>query len=200
MSLRRDDPALLPQESPGGVSSTPQPRAAAPAVIDGEYAARVLRSRAEDLAQPPALAEDETDTMEVVEFRLGTEAYAIESSCLREVQHLKDLTPIPGAPPAVLGLINLRGQVILVVHVKVIFDMPDQGGDVTGKVLIVRATNDEVGFFVEAVAGVRMLNRRDLLPPLSTLTGVHASYVQGMTRDRLVLLDAARILTDERIA
>jgi purine-binding chemotaxis protein CheW len=56
------------------------------------------------------LEETQIESQSVVEFLLGVERYAIEFKYIREIQPLRDLTPLPCAPPFVLGLINVRGK------------------------------------------------------------------------------------------
>src|SRR5579859_1438162 len=70
----------------------------------------VLKARAKSLAQENKVMEGAEQHLEVVEFLLAYEKYGIESSYVREIYPLKELTPLPCTPAFVLGLINVRGQ------------------------------------------------------------------------------------------
>src|SRR5690349_9409921 len=74
----------------------------------------VLRERAKALARTPEHNHVAGNTVEIVEFLLANEHYAVESLYVQEVCPLKNLRPLPGAPPFVLGLINVRAQILSV--------------------------------------------------------------------------------------
>lgn len=159
----------------------------------------MLKERAVALARPPKRETAAAETLEVVEFMLAHEKYAIETKCLQEVHPLKDLTPLPGVPPFVLGLINVRGRIIAVINLKVFFELPGQGLTDLNKVLIVRSADVQAGFLADAVLQVRSLPRRELQTSLPTLTGIRSEYIMGVTPERTVVLNPARILDHERL-
>src|ERR1700681_1586311 len=68
----------------------------------------ILTARAVALAREPHGDETATESLTVLEFLLAYETYGIELSFVRETRPLRDLTPIPGTPPFVLGVINVR--------------------------------------------------------------------------------------------
>jgi purine-binding chemotaxis protein CheW len=87
----------------------------------------ILKARAQALA---AEKKDETaqkEFIEIVVFRLASETYGIENSFIREVYPLKDYTPLPGTPPYVLGIVNVRGQIISIIDLKKLFNLPEKG-------------------------------------------------------------------------
>ena len=88
---------------------------------------RVLRQRAAALARKPEEEKAHAEYMDVVAFLLADEKYAVEVSYVREVLRLKRLTPLPCTPPFVLGAINVRGQILSVVDLRRLFDLPEKG-------------------------------------------------------------------------
>ncbi len=80
--------------------------------------ARTLKERARALAREAAGIEEDESHLEVVEFMLAHERYALELTHIREVYPLKELTPLPGTPDFVLGIINVRGQILSIVDIK----------------------------------------------------------------------------------
>ena len=159
----------------------------------------ILRERAQELAREPKTSEVAADTLEVVEFELASEHYALPLSMVRTVSVLKELTPVPCTPPFVLGIINLRGEIHTVVDLKKFFDLPDKGITELNKIIIIHHDDMQLGILADAIRGVRHILLHDLDPAMPTLTGIRADYLRGVTRDRLVVLDAARILSDKRI-
>jgi purine-binding chemotaxis protein CheW len=147
------------------------------------------------LARQPSRGHSAGDYLQVVQFRLAHEHYGIEVKYVREVCPLKDLTPLPGTPAFILGLTNVRGQVLSIIDVKKLFDLPDKGLTDLDKVMILQARGTEMGVLADAVLGVEPVAVQEIQPSLPTLTGVRERYLQGVTRDSVVLLDAEKLLS-----
>jgi purine-binding chemotaxis protein CheW len=162
-------------------------------------AAQILRARAQALARPPERAPKTKELFEVLEFRLAEERYAVETSYVREVYPLKDLTPLPGAPPFMLGIVNVRGRILAVFDLKKFFALPEHGLTDLHRIILVRGADLEFGLLADVIVSVRNLPLESLQPSLPTLTGIRGDYLKGVTADHLVVLDLARILEDPRI-
>jgi purine-binding chemotaxis protein CheW len=161
--------------------------------------AKILRARARRLAQRPAAAEEAGSRLELLEFRLAQERYAIETHHVQEVQPLRDLTPLPATPAFVRGIVNLRGRILPVLDLKKFFDLPEAGIADLHQIVFVREADVELGLLVDVTAGVRSVAIRHLQPPLPTLTGIRAEYLRGVTDEPLIVLDLARMLSDPKI-
>ncbi len=159
---------------------------------------KILRDRARALAQAADKQEPE-GFIEVLEFLLAYERYGVESSHVREVCVLKDLTPLPGTPPFVSGIVNVRGRVLSIIDLKKFFDLPEKGLGDLNKVIILSSPEMEFGILADVILGTRRVSLNDLQPSLPTLTGIRADYLRGVTGDRLVVLDAGKVLADKRI-
>ena len=161
---------------------------------------KILRARARSLAVRGQREATSPDLfLEVVEFVLGPEHYGIESSHIREIHPLSEFTPLPCTPAFVLGLVNVRGQILSIINIKKLFDLPEKGLTDLNKVIIVHANHMELGILADAILGVRSVAVEDLQPDLPTLTGIRAEYLQGITKDSLVVLDVEKVLSDEKI-
>lgn len=161
-------------------------------------AADILRARARSLAQPPPRA-PASATVDVLEFRLAHERYAVETRFVREVYPLQELTPLPCAPPFVRGIVNVRGRILPVLDLKMFFDLPAEGLTDLHRIILLEGNDLELGLLADATVGVRTIPTDALQPSLPTLTGIRSEYLKGVTAERLVVLDAARILADPRI-
>jgi purine-binding chemotaxis protein CheW len=159
----------------------------------------ILKARARALAREPAAHEPASELIEVLQFRLADENYAIELSFIQEIYPLKALTPLPGTPPFVLGIVNVRGQVYSVVDIKKFFELPDQGLGDLNKVIIVHHNGIEFGILADVVTGVNSILLKDIQPSLPTLTGIRQEYLKGITRGQLIILDAERLLSDKTL-
>ena len=160
---------------------------------------RILRARARALARIPEQAPTQNTTLELLEFRLASERYALETRHIQEVHPLRELTPLPCTPSFVLGIVNVRGRILPVLDIKRFFGLPEQGLTDLHRIIVVRGHDLELGLLADVIVGVRKVMADSLQPTLATLTGIHAEYLQGVDKDRLVVLDLDRILSDPKI-
>jgi purine-binding chemotaxis protein CheW len=160
--------------------------------------AAVLRGRARALARVPTGEAADVHALEILEFALAAERYAVETARVREVQPLRTLTPLPGTPAFVRGIVNLRGRILPVYDLKKFFGLPEAGLTDLHRIIVVGA-DFELGLLADQVVGVRTLSRRALQPSLPTLTGIGAEFLLGVTAERLVVLDLPRILADPKL-
>ena len=162
--------------------------------------ARILRERALALAAESA---DEpmsaADSIEVVEFLLAHERYAVESVFVREVYRLENLTPLPGTPAFVLGIVSLRGEIVSIIDVRAFFDLPRTGLSDLNKVIVLESEDMAFGILADAILDVRRMPLADIQPSLPTLTGIREKYLKGIAPGRMVVLDAGKLLADEEI-
>ena len=162
-------------------------------------ARQILRVRAQALARPPERAAVTEASLELLEFRLVRESYALETRYVREVYALKNLTPLPCTPQFVLGIVNVRGRIVPVLDLKKFFDLPEQGLTDLHRIILVKGDDLELGLLADVIVGVRTIPVDSLQPSLPTLTGIRADYLKGVTSERLVVLDLERILADPKI-
>jgi purine-binding chemotaxis protein CheW len=168
-------------------------------IADASGALGILRARARALACPAQSANADRTSLEVLEFSLASERYALETRHVQEVYPLKNLTALPCTPPFVRGIVNVRGRVTAVIDIKKFFDLPDQGLTDLHRVILVRGGDLEFGILADAIVGVRQVPLDGLQALLPTLTGIRAEYLKGVTAERLVVLDLDRILADPKI-
>jgi Chemotaxis signal transduction protein len=160
---------------------------------------KILKARARALARETERDDVNGESVEILEFSLAYENYGVESSFVREVYPLKSFTQLPGTPPFVLGIVNVRGQVYSVVDLKKFFDLPDKGLSDLNKVIIIHNPVLEFGILADAIAGIRSIRISEIQSSLPTLTGIRQDYLRGVTRERLVVLDAAKLLADKTL-
>lgn len=157
-----------------------------------------LKARAIALAREPE-SQQASAGLEVIEFGIAHERYAVETAYVFEVHPLEELTPLPCTPSFVAGLINVRGRIVAVIDIRKFFDLPEPGIADAHRVIVVHLGEIEVGLLADAVAGVRSIPVAAIQSSLPTLTGVREEYLKGVTSEQLVILDVPRILTDQKI-
>jgi purine-binding chemotaxis protein CheW len=160
---------------------------------------KILQARARALACKPKSCQADGAAIEVIEFRLAKERYAVERDYVREVYPLKEMTPVPCTPAFMLGVVNVRGQMVPVIDIKKFFDLPETGITDMHRVIILHAADVEVGVLADADIGARSIPLTSIQASLPTLTGIRAQYLKGVSDPHTVILDAARILADPKI-
>lgn len=160
---------------------------------------QILRERAKMLAIEATTEDAGDEKIEIVEFMLSGEWYGIESHFIREVYPLKEFTSIPCTPAFVLGVINIRGQVVSIVDIGRFFELPRQGVTDLNRVIVLKSGALEFGILADDILGMRRVSMQEVQESLPTLTGIRAEYLKGVTPDRVTVLDAGRILADKKL-
>lgn len=166
---------------------------------DAETTRRILKARAQVLGQTTVQPGNTSEHIEVVEFVLAQEHYAVESQYVRDVYPLEQLTPLPCTPAFVLGIVNLRGEILSLIDIKKFFDLPEKGLTDLNKVIVLESGTMRFGILADLIIGVHTISLAEIQSSLPTLTGIREDYLKGVTVDRKVILDAGKLLTDEAI-
>ena len=145
-------------------------------------AQEVLRQRAESLAQA---GEDAVtvETAGLLLFRLGEEWYAVTIDRVREILNEYEVTRIPRVPDFILGVINVRGEIVSVTDIATLMHVPsrvevDFSGELPSAIIVANEqcvsaiVVDEIGDIVEIV-------QESIEPPLSTLDKSQGEYISG---------------------
>jgi purine-binding chemotaxis protein CheW len=162
-------------------------------------ALKILKVRARMLARKPLEQEQPSgDLLAVTEFLLAHERYALEFRFIREICPLKELTPLPCTPPFVLGIINLRGQILSVIDFRRYAGLPVKGITELNRVVILKSGDMEFGVLADEILGMRTIPRREMRQqPFQT--GILAHFIMGIAPDGCIVLDGEKILADRKI-
>jgi purine-binding chemotaxis protein CheW len=159
----------------------------------------ILKERAARIARAPDRAEAAGERIEVVEFLLMSERFAVESKFVREICPLKEISLLPCVPPFVAGIMNVRGRIVPVVDIRRFFEFPLKGLTDMDRVLVLASGDSEFGILADAIHGTGHIYAERLQSSLPTLTGIREEYLKGVTGDGVVVLDGAKLLSDGRI-
>lgn len=159
----------------------------------------LLRERAKKLARLPEQVTDDKLAVEVIEFQLAHERYGLESSYVREVYPLKELTLVPCTPAFVLGIVNIRGQILSVIDLKRFFGLPERGLTDLNRVIVLHEHGMEFGILADMIIGSRTIFAEDVQTDLPTVAGLPRQYLWGVTAEGMNVLHASQILRDQGI-
>ncbi len=135
-----------------------------------------------------------------VTFHLESEKYGIKVMQVQEVLRMTEIAPVPGAPHYVLGIINLRGNVVTVIDTRRRFGLPDVENDDETRIVIIEANNNVVGILVDSVAEVVDLKMSEIETAPNVGNDESSKYIQGVSsreNELLILVDVNKLLSDE---
>jgi purine-binding chemotaxis protein CheW len=167
--------------------------------LSPEGARAVLEERARDLARVPSQAPSAAEVIAVVVFALGDERYALETSAVREVLRLGDITPLPETPAFLLGITNLRGHILPLFDLRQFFGVPAQEPTAEARVMVLGQERHEFGILADAVLEVARLRNDEVLAAPDSLPSSAREFARGVTEGALIVLDGAVLLKDSRL-
>jgi purine-binding chemotaxis protein CheW len=138
-------------------------------------------------------------------FTLGDEHFAMEIGKVREVLDYTNITRVPRMPTYLRGVINLRGNVVPVVDLRLTLGMTAVEKTVDTCIMIVEASANgtlvHVGMLADAVQEVIDIDPGQIQPPPRLGTRLDVDFIKGMGHRGddtfLVILDIDRVLSDE---
>lgn len=160
---------------------------------------QVLRERARALAATSLARSDEKCRFDIIEFSIARENFGVSLRFVREVAPVRDYSPVPGAPPFVLGITSIRGRMVSLVDLGRFFELPSSGLTDRNKAIVIFSGAMEFALLADTIVGVRSLAEDETRPPPKTMNALAARFLKGVTPDSLAILDAEHILHDRAL-
>ena len=135
-----------------------------------------------------------------VTFRLGDEIYGIDVLQVQEVLRITEISPVPGAPHYVLGIINLRGNVVTVIDARNRFGLPPKETDDASRIIVVDAFDKVVGLLVDNVSEVAYVPNSQIEVGPNVGADDGNKFVSGVSNrdgDLLIMVDLAKLINTE---
>jgi len=135
-----------------------------------------------------------------VTFKLDGEIYGIRVMQVQEVLRVSEIAPVPGAPAYVMGIINLRGNVVTVINTRSRFGLPDTDNDDSTRIVILESENNVVGIMVDSVAEVVDLKKEQIETSPNVGNDESSKYIEGVATlegELLILIDINKLLTED---
>lgn len=147
-----------------------------------------------------AAEKNDDSIIQWVTFHLENEKYGIKVMQVQEVLRMTEIAPVPGAPHYVLGIINLRGNVVTVIDTRLRFGLPEAEANDETRIVIIEADNNVVGILVDSVAEVVDLKASEIETAPNVGNDESSKYIQGVSSrddELLILVDVNKLLSDE---
>ncbi len=149
-------------------------------------------------------AEQDVDSEDEMEqwatFQLADELYGINVMQVMEVLRLTEIAPVPGSQHFILGIINLRGNVITVVDTRTLFGLPKADETENSRIIVIELVDQVVGMLVDQVAEVIYLRQSAIERPPNVGSDDTTKFIQGVSyhNDNLItLLDLNRMIDED---
>lgn len=138
-----------------------------------------------------------------VTFHLCGETYGVDVMKVQEVLRHTEIAPVPGAPAYVIGIINLRGNVVTVIDTRHRFGLDP--GDITDntRIVVIEADKHVVGILVDSVAEVVYLRQSEIETAPNVGNEESAKFIQGVchkNNELLILIELNKLLTQDEWA
>lgn len=140
-------------------------------------------STAEKLNQQEAL-------LHLVTFQLGKEEYGVEIASVQEIIRATDITPVPGVPTHVRGVINLRGKIIPVVDLRRRFALAVVEASESQRIIVVELGEKRIGMLVDSVSQVIKVPAGVVEEMPEEATSVDENFIRGVGKleNRLIII------------
>ena len=188
-------PAAAPVPRPPAPAQATQPARPAPVA---PAQAMPLQPGAIDAAPPPSNRRAADRASRWLRLRCGGQAYGLELLKVQEVVLPSPLLPLRGTPAAMLGVMNLRGQVVPVMDLGVFLGQPAQPASPNTRIVVLEEKGETLGLRVSAVDDVANLTDQQIEPPDNARVGrIHNELFRGIARlaaEPMILLDASCLL------
>ena len=148
-----------------------------------------------------------TNKLEILLFFLGVdhrtgrrETYGINVMQVQEVLRYTEIAPVPGAPSYVLGIINLRGNVVTVIDTRQRFGLDSAPVTDNTRIVIIEADKQVVGILVDSVAEVVYLRQSEVETAPNVGNDESAKFIQGVCNkngELLILVELDKMMSEE---
>ena len=135
-------------------------------------------------------------------FSLKNEKYAVDVNQIKEVVSVSGITRVPHAPEFIVGVMNLRGEIISVLDIRYFLGLERRTLSLEEKLIIVEIDSEFTGILVDKIEDTVFFERELIQPPLATLGEVLSRFTLGQIQigeDIYIILDLIKILQSEEV-
>ncbi|MCL2163418.1 MAG: chemotaxis protein CheW [Oscillospiraceae bacterium] len=146
------------------------------------------------------MEEDDSLEEKYLTFKLGDEEFGVSIGFVTEIIGIQAVTFVPDLPDFVKGIINLRGQIIPVIDVRLRFRKPEFEYNDRTCIIVLRIKDLPVGFIVDSVAEVFQIPDDSIIPPPQAKNVYHQQYISGIGKveDKIILImDCEKLISED---
>jgi len=145
-------------------------------------------------------SEIHSDTVELASFYVGEALCGMDILKVQEINKLIEMTRVPQAPEYVLGILNLRGEIVTIIDLGKKLGLKSTELNHKTRNIIVNSNGEHIGLMVEQISDVIQVEWEKVEPPPANISDVQGKYFTGVfkTADRLIgILDVEKVLKEE---
>ena len=150
---------------------------------------------------PVSSTPNKSSIRSLMTFSLGHEKYAFDMDFMKKIRWAEGITPVPGLPPHIPGIINLRGEIISVVDLRALLGISSKIPS-KATIMVTSLEGVDVGFLVDGVDEIIDLPLKSIDPPMITFEKEYSEFIDGETRlneGLLVILNYEKIMASEKM-
>lgn len=160
-------------------------------LLSAEDRAQISEATGNKMEESKRSTKAQDDEEQLVCFRLAQEEYAISIMKVQEIIRVGQITALPNAPVHVSGIINLRGRVLPVIDMRVLFGMATSERTEQNRIVVVDIAGKTTGLIVDSVSEVLRVGKSQIEPPPALISDSETHYIDGVAK----LQDGKRLIT-----
>ncbi len=121
-----------------------------------------------------------SDTDHLVLFSLDNMQFGLRLASVERVARAVDVTPLPNAPPVVLGMINIQGRIIPVVNIRKRFGLPEKKVALQDHILVGKTAKRTIALIVDNVLDIIESSKNDVVLQKDILDGME--FIEGVAK------------------
>lgn len=142
------------------------------------------------------------EQQEFLSFVLSDEHYALDITCVKEIRGYEPVTKIANAPPFIKGVINLRGDIVPIIDLRLKFEVGEASYNEFTIVIMLNVLDRIVGIVVDGVSDVIRLTADDIRPPPEFGVAFDSKYLQGLAsieQNMVILVNIESLISSNEL-
>ncbi|MCE2596903.1 chemotaxis protein CheW [Motilimonas cestriensis] len=152
--------------------------------------------------QAVAQMSQDTVSLEYLTFTLGDEHYGLDIMKVREIRGYEPVTKIANAPAFIKGVLNLRGDIVPIVDLRLKFNVGEASYNEFTIVIMLHINERIVGIVVDAVSDVINMQATDIKPPPEFGVAFDSQYLYGLApvnEQMIILLNIEKLISSQEL-
>lgn len=139
-------------------------------------------------------------TVELATFYVGDALCGMDILKVQEINKMMEMTQVPQAPDYVMGILNLRGQIVTIIDLGKKLGLSAVDVNESSRNIIVNSDSEYIGLLVSSIGDVVQADWQTVERPPANIGGVQGVFFKGVFKmeDRLIgILDSDRVLAED---
>jgi len=154
---------------------------------------KILFERTKLLAQKIREYKD-SERVEVIQFILGKEQYAIEAKSIKAIQPKSKITHLPGLPEVILGITSLAGEIFTVLDLTKLLNIEHAKHD-RQYIIFLNHSTVKISFLIDAIVDFKFIELKEIQQNIAGLKGIESGLIKGLLPGAIALLNPVKLLS-----